>query len=221
MVIIYTLTGILINRIMMLIIQDYTLAEERSSSGMDIFRNALCIKRYCWKEFFLGVLNIILWYFIWKLEGLNMYSTFICMLTSFLLTISIIDIKCMIIPDSLIIGIFIMGTFFILFNYISIFHALFGFISGSGLLYIVYVFTKQKGIGGGDIKLMAVSGLFLGVQKSILALEIACILALILQGVIGRIKQNQAFAFGPYLSAGIFLSLLIGDFVISMILLGW
>lgn len=214
MIMIYMLACILIGTMIKLIIQYYTLPKGQlnNNATYDMWG-------FCYKSVLIGMLNMLLWCFIWKLEGIHLYSTFLCIVTSLLLIISVIDIKCMIIPDSLTLSIFFIGIFFILFGYIEVWHALLGFISVSSILYMIYVFTKQKGIGGGDIKLMATCGLLLGVQKSILALEIACILALMIQGFMGFIKSKQAFAFGPYLSIGIFLSLLIGDFIIQTILL--
>lgn len=73
--------------------------------------------------------------------------------------------------------------------------------------------------GGGDVKLMAVMGLLLGWQSTLLAMFIA----LLLGGgygiyLLARRKKGRKdhFAFGPFLSAGCVTALLAGD-----ALLGW
>jgi len=62
------------------------------------------------------------------------------------------------------------------------------------------------GIGGGDIKLMASCGAFLGLIDGILALVITSILILICN--IKRTK-GESFPMGPYIGLGCFLSYLI------------
>ena len=46
---------------------------------------------------------------------------------------------------------------------------IFGFLSVSFGLIVIYILTKGNGIGGGDIKLMAFTGILLGWQRNILA----------------------------------------------------
>ncbi len=89
---------------------------------------------------------------------------------------------------------------------------LIGAVSVSGLLLIVYIVTKGRGIGGGDIKLMAAAGLFLGWKNCFVAFAIGCVAALIIQLVGMKVKgQGHEFAFGPYLAAGILIASLWGD----------
>lgn len=86
-----------------------------------------------------------------------------------------------------------------------------GFFAVSGFLLLLYFLTKGKGIGGGDIKLMAAAGLLLGWEKILLALAIGSALALGVHGALMICKKKGAvLAFGPYLAAGIFISMLWG-----------
>ena len=87
-----------------------------------------------------------------------------------------------------------------------------GFFSVSAGLFVLYWVTKGRGIGGGDIKLMAVSGLLLGEKCNILSFLLACILGSVIH--IMRMKLSKAdhvLALGPYLAMGIVISLLWGD----------
>jgi leader peptidase (prepilin peptidase)/N-methyltransferase len=74
------------------------------------------------------------------------------------------------------------------------------------------------GFGGGDIKLMAAAGLYLGTADIVLAFLVgACLgavygLFMVLRKKAGR---KSAIAFGPFLSAGIVISLLSGGRIID------
>ncbi|EOS70492.1 hypothetical protein C818_01518 [Lachnospiraceae bacterium MD308] len=70
--------------------------------------------------------------------------------------------------------------------------------------------------GGGDIKLMAAAGLFLGwrnaVISSVFAVFAAGVYVLYLLSI-KKADRNQRFAFGPFLCAGMAVSLLWGDVI--------
>ena len=93
---------------------------------------------------------------------------------------------------------------------------LIGFVSVSLLLYTLYLLSKGRAIGGGDIKLMAVAGLLLGWKLCIFGFIAGCIIGSIVHII--RMKVTGAehmLAMGPYLSAGLFLGMLFGDRLIS------
>ena len=93
---------------------------------------------------------------------------------------------------------------------------LIGFFCISGFLYIIYVLTKGKGIGGGDIKLMAVSGLVVGFPNIVVAFLIGCILGSVIHTIRCKVsKAGHVLAFGPYLSAGLVISILYGEKIIQ------
>jgi leader peptidase (prepilin peptidase)/N-methyltransferase len=76
--------------------------------------------------------------------------------------------------------------------------------------------SKGRAIGGGDVKLMAAAGLYLGWKQIILAFLLGCILGSIIH--ILRMKITSAdhvLAMGPYLSAGILIAALWGDTFIN------
>ncbi|MDE6475702.1 MAG: A24 family peptidase [Erysipelotrichaceae bacterium] len=211
----YMLLGLFLSKVVLSIIHYYTLLETSSSYHNDkcFFHYEHCYQSSFWEDFFVSFCNMMLWYLVWFVEGMNIYSFLIGIIASILLTISFIDCKYFFIPDILTFLLFIMGILFICLDYIKIMNAFFGFFSVSSLFYALYIFTKQKGIGGGDIKLMAACGVFLGIEKSIIALEIACLLALFIQGVWKKNKGKMIFAFGPYLSIGILFSFFIEKLV--------
>ncbi|MFA7468292.1 MAG: A24 family peptidase, partial [Desulfotomaculaceae bacterium] len=81
---------------------------------------------------------------------------------------------------------------------------LIGFMA-AGLLLLAIAVISKGGMGGGDIKLSAVMGLFLGWQSAAVAL----FLSFLIGGIVGilllvtKIKgRKDAVPFGPYLALG-------------------
>jgi prepilin signal peptidase PulO-like enzyme (type II secretory pathway) len=65
---------------------------------------------------------------------------------------------------------------------------------------------KKEGMGGGDIKLSAACGLYLGTIKTIYALMLAvysACLVLLVMLALKKIKKDQCVPFGPFLSTGV------------------
>ena len=70
---------------------------------------------------------------------------------------------------------------------------------GAGLLALslgMDALLKKESLGGGDIKLFAVVGLYLGFVGSLLALLLACLLGLLMAAVLKK-RPGQPFPFGP------------------------
>ncbi|MBE6996660.1 MAG: prepilin peptidase [Ruminococcaceae bacterium] len=68
----------------------------------------------------------------------------------------------------------------------------------------------KESLGGGDVKLLAVIGLYLGFLPTLFAVILACVLGL-LQALISGKRRGTAFPFGPALSAGAALMLFFGS----------
>ena len=84
---------------------------------------------------------------------------------------------------------------------------------GGGLLGISLVMDKVLGrdsLGGGDIKLFAVVGLYLGVTGTLFALLAACVLGLLMNVALKRKDADRAFPFGPAIALAAALMLLYG-----------
>ena len=98
---------------------------------------------------------------------------------------------------------------------IGLVDSLLGVALGGGILWALawvspYVFGKE-GMGGGDIKLMAMVGAFIGWQPVLLAIMIGSFLGSVV-GVgliaVGILRRDQYIPFGPFLAAGSLLALL-------------
>lgn len=150
--------------------------------------------------------------------------------TSLLLILSAIDIDLKILPNRLtfpgmIIGFILAIAVFpegpmewrhlpIHFRYID---SLIGFVGGGVALYLIAVLSlfilRKEGMGGGDIKLCAMMGAFLGWKALIVAMFFGFLIGAFfgLLFVILRINQLKSYIpFGPYLAAGAFIAMLFG-----------
>lgn len=97
-----------------------------------------------------------------------------------------------------------------------------GIVAGGGILIgiaLAYHFiTAKEGMGGGDIKFLAMIGAFLGWQGVLFTLFTASILgavAGVLVMVIFSRDSKYALPFGPFLAVGAALYLFYGDFLIE------
>jgi len=93
---------------------------------------------------------------------------------------------------------------------------LYGAVAVSVPLLALWFLTDGRGIGGGDIKLMAAAGLFLGWRSALLAFALACVCGSVIH--LTRMKffgAEKKLALGPYLALGIFTAALFGDNIIK------
>ncbi len=160
--------------------------------------------------------NGILYVLIVLVNGANVESLLYCLLTSALLALSVIDFRTYEIPVGINLFILTIGLIRVVTDLSGWLSYLIGFCSVSGFLMILYYATKGRGIGGGDVKLMAVCGLVLGWKLIILAFFIGCVLGAVIHVIRMRISgESHVLAMGPYLSMGVFLAMLWGDAMIA------
>ncbi len=187
------------------------------------------------------ILNGLLYLLIAAVAGINIKSVLTMFLTSALIVIAVIDWRTYEIPFGLNVFIGLLGVAatvldlaktngmwdysretnsargaFFSWMPLTLSDHLIGAVAVSGFLLILYLATKGRGIGGGDIKLMAAAGLFLGWKNCILAFVIGCILGSIIHLIRMKVsKQDHVLAFGPYLAAGIFIASLWGERIVN------
>ncbi len=157
-------------------------------------------------------LNGILYVLIFFVCGFSIRMVLLCLMTSALIVVSVIDFRTQIIPFGLNVFIFVLGVIQCIADYKNLLTYVIGFVSVSGFLLLLYLFSKGRAIGDGDIYLMAAAGLLLGWKQIILAFFAGCIIGSVIHLLRMKIsKEGHELAFGPYLSAGILISALWGD----------
>lgn len=96
--------------------------------------------------------------------------------------------------------------------------SLIGILFGGGILYLIAwayrAFSGRDGIGGGDIKFLAMVGAFLGAKGALITLVLSSLLGSVL-GIfllLARKKSGTtAIPFGPFLALGALAAFLFGD----------
>ena len=127
-----------------------------------------------------------------------------------------IDFRTYEIPLGINIFILIVGLIHLGFHYTDWVTYVIGFFAVSIPIFIIILATHGKGMGGGDMKLMAVAGLLLGWKSIILAFLLGCIIGSIIHIVRMKVtKADHVLALGPYLAVGIFISMLWGSNIIN------
>lgn len=163
-----------------------------------------------------------LYVLIFCINGWEVQSVIYCLMASALLVLSVIDFRTYEIPFGINVFIFILGCINLGLDWADWKNYLIGFFAVSAFLYLLYLLTKGRAIGGGDIKLMAAAGMLLGWKKIILAFVLGCILGSVIHLIRMRAtKAEHVLAMGPYLSAGIFIAALWGDSLIWIYLNLW
>ena len=162
------------------------------------------------------LLNGLLYCLVFAVMGPTIKSVLICALTSALIVIAVIDWRTYEIPFGLNVFIAVLGLINLITDRSNWLGYVIGAVCVSGFLLILYLVTRGRGIGGGDIKLMAAAGLFLGWKNCILAFVIGCVLGSIIHIIRMKVsKEDHVLAFGPYLAAGIFIACLWGDMIVD------
>ncbi len=157
-------------------------------------------------------LNGVLYVVVAVINGLNVDSLLYCLLISALITLSVIDWRTYEIPIGINIFILALGLTMTALHYGDWLNHVIGFFAVSMFIYLIILATKGRGMGGGDMKLMAAAGLMLGWKEIILAFILGCILGSVIHVIRMRVsKAEHTLAFGPYLSLGILITVLFGQ----------
>lgn len=177
--------------------------------------------RYCkaklsWQYPAVEALDGILYGIIVIANGFNAVSVLYCLATSALLALAVIDWRTYEIPPSFNIFIGILGIIRLALDFTHWQDYIIGCVSVSGFLLAILLITKGRGMGGGDVKLMAAAGLLLGWKLIILSLGLGCVLGSVIHIVLMRVQnKDRMLAFGPYLSLGIYISMVCGNQIID------
>ena len=171
-----------------------------------------------------GIFYLIVFYIYgWDTSFIVLLNIVYCIAISVLVVISVIDYRTYTIPAVLNKTLFVLSIIGSLINFFGqnmsikvLMEHVIGFFIVSVFLALVFYISKGRGIGGGDVKLMAVSGLLIGWKLILLAFILGCLFASVVHLIKMRIKNaDRTLAFGPYLSAGIIVALLFGNNIIN------
>jgi leader peptidase (prepilin peptidase)/N-methyltransferase len=165
-------------------------------------------------------LTAILFLLLYKKCGLSLELLVNMLFVSLLIIISFVDLDFKIIPDILCVGGVAAGLAAVYFRAPIFFFrdALFGILLGGGMLYAIaflyQLFAKREGIGGGDVKLLAMIGSFCGLKGVFFSLFAGSFMGSAVGIPLMLLKGKDikhAIPFGPLLSLGAVIYLFQGD----------
>ena len=148
----------------------------------------------------------LVWAGMFSYAGLSWEALRGALLLSILFGIALSDARFYIIPDEFSLGGLVLGLgLAFLPGGIDPLGALLGAVLGFGLLEIVAVagkwMFKKEAMGGGDIKMMAMVGAFLGMPGVLLTIFLGALLGSVIFGPISY-KTKKLVPFGIFLAAG-------------------
>jgi prepilin signal peptidase PulO-like enzyme (type II secretory pathway) len=97
-------------------------------------------------------------------------------------------------------------------------HVVLGVMAMAGVYFALYVFSKGKWVGYGDVKLAIFMGVVLGWEKTLLVLMLANVIGLliVLPGLLSKkLTPKSHVPFGPFMIVAFVVAGLFGDFLID------
>ena len=186
-----------------------------------------CGARIPWRYPLVELLNGAGYAYLLWIFGFTLQFYMFAYLTSVLITIFFIDFDFQIIPDVVSIPSMIVGLGLSLApGGVGIMASGIGFIVGGGVLYLIallgdWIFKKES-MGGGDIKMAAMLGAFLGWQKVVLVFfgsaVVGLLVSIIIMAFSSKLRSNRVVPFGPFLAIAAFIAILFGDKIIAFYL---
>lgn len=169
-----------------------------------------------YKEYIYIILNVALWFILLLKYNFTWECLIVCLVTTALVGLSAVDFEIYEIPVEFNWFILILGILHTLMNRGDWLLYVIGFFAVSGIFLLISLATKGKGMGGGDIKLMATLGLLLGWKKILLVMVLGSVLGVVIHGIVMLVrKKEHMLAFGPYLSLAAYIVLCAGDEIIN------
>lgn len=155
--------------------------------------------------------------------GVSPWGVVACLFVAALVVVTFIDLDHQIIPDVVSLPGIVVGLLSALPGWgPSLVERVLGVLLGGGLLWAVAVFyewaRQQEGMGGGDIKLLAMIGAFVGWRGVLVTLLVGSFSGALVGGsriFLGRAKAGVPIPFGPFLALGALVALFWGEALIS------
>ncbi len=191
-----------------------------------IFYKGKC--RYCGKHISLQypiieLSNALLYFFLFEKYYFNINFIKYAFFSSLLIVIAMIDSRWYIIPNSCnLLGLIVAGIFLAQQQFCTevLIDALFGFLIGGGIFFIITLLTNA--MGGGDIKLMSVLGFAFGLKKIILIMFLSFVTGALISFylLITRKKNKKDYIpFGPFIAISTGIVMFLGTEIINWYLI--
>jgi len=191
----------------------------------------LCNSKISFRYFLVELISALAFLVLFINFGFSYIFGVYSLLTFALIVITFIDLEFQIIPDSvsiggIFLGIALSGLVPILqhsFTWkIALINSILGVLAGGGVIYLTgvlgnFIFKKES-MGGGDVKLMAMLGAFLGWKIALLIFFLAPFFGTPAGLYVKFIKKEDIIPYGPYISLAGFVAMIWGQRILSLLL---
>lgn len=175
--------------------------------------------RYTIVEALTGVLFVLV--YLWYGFERPIIAAITCLLYAALIVVFFMDWDTQLISTPVVIFIGLLGVAELLLNKFGKFpisdvtmkSQIIGIFVISVPFLLIELFSGGRAMGRGDVYLMAAGGLFLGVKAVIVAAFIGMVTGSVVGMILKHKTGNSKFAFGPFLSLGIAVAALFGNFL--------
>lgn len=194
------------------------------------------------RYFIVELLTAVTFLLFYNYFGLNFNLIFYLIFICGLIVATFIDIQHRIIPDEISVGGIVVGLLLSVikginlspmsYNYKPALNSFLGIVIGGGIIYLTGVLFdlvyfkllkkppiqgETESMGGGDVKLLAMIGAFLGWKNALLVFFLAPFFGAVI-GIINLItKKDHTIPYGPFLSLAAVLTLFWGDKIIYFV----
>lgn len=158
--------------------------------------------------------------------GLCLQLLKFCILSSFIIIIGVIDFNTKYVYNNTVYGAIILGTIFILIEYIigyPIKQYILGGLLGGGIFLALIIITKliykREVIGYGDLEVAIIIGIFLGTTNSLLVFSLANILATIIcvYMLVKGESRKKTIPYVPFITIATLIVILHRDIIIKFV----
>ncbi len=193
--------------------------------------------RYCKKPIsityplieFITTLLFILSYIYWPLkfnsEGIVLFVLWLAILV-LVISLALYDVRWLKLPNRLVYPLLVAVLLQVLITVIFfngrsnyLLNSLIGLLIGGGVFYLLFQISGGKWIGGGDVKLGGILGLYLGSPSmAILMIFFASVLGILASIpllTVGKINRKTLIPYGPFLIVATIILRLFGSSIIS------
>ncbi len=185
-----------------------------------------CKKKISWQyplvEFFTGLIFVLIFNEFSSYQFI--YTCFLYLVSCFLIVIFVYDLKYYLVADKIIYPAIILSLIFNIYLWILnndfqiFFWSIITALASGGFFLVLFLLSKGKWMGAGDVLIGVLIGLILGAYQTIVALFLAfligAVVAIILL-ILKKKKMKSEIPFGPFLVIGTMISIFWGNILIN------
>lgn len=188
-----------------------------------------CGAKVHWRYPLIEAVTALFFVMLYLNFGLTLQTALLMLFAVALLILIVVDFEHYLIPDAVQIFLALLA---IVYRYAmkqpledALSGALFGLVIGAALRYGYWLIRKQEGLGMGDVKFLAVAGLWLGFQGMVPFLFHAGLFGVLTALAWRMANRGKLFPFGPALACSLFVCVVVpqavsGFWALQMILKG-